>query len=95
MSGFQLLSNLIFIFFVFQKKAWHTIKTMVNLPVISPFKKRYSWVQLAGHTGKMDLQCVCLWSRDGSARKTVFQYFSISFLLVKRKQATSCNPVKL
>ncbi|XP_054491391.1 inositol-trisphosphate 3-kinase A isoform X1 [Agelaius phoeniceus] len=34
-----------------QKKAWHTIKTMVNLPVISPFKKRYSWVQLAGHTG--------------------------------------------
>ncbi|XP_032649777.1 inositol-trisphosphate 3-kinase A isoform X2 [Chelonoidis abingdonii] len=34
-----------------QKKSWHTIKTMVNLPVISPFKKRYSWVQLAGHTG--------------------------------------------
>ncbi|XP_054683456.1 inositol-trisphosphate 3-kinase A isoform X2 [Grus americana] len=34
-----------------EKKAWHTIKTMVNLPVISPFKKRYSWVQLAGHTG--------------------------------------------
>ncbi|XP_029767273.1 inositol-trisphosphate 3-kinase A [Terrapene carolina triunguis] len=33
------------------KKSWHTIKTMVNLPVISPFKKRYSWVQLAGHTG--------------------------------------------
>lgn len=25
---------------------------MVNLPVISPFKKRYSWVQLAGHTGE-------------------------------------------
>ncbi|KAK2103771.1 hypothetical protein P7K49_017627 [Saguinus oedipus] len=23
---------------------------MVNLPVISPFKKRYAWVQLAGHT---------------------------------------------
>ncbi|KAI1237892.1 hypothetical protein IHE44_0013984 [Lamprotornis superbus] len=37
-----------------QKKAWHTIKTMVNLPVISPFKKRYSWVQLAGHTGKKE-----------------------------------------
>uniref|UniRef100_A0A8C0BGG7 Kinase n=1 Tax=Buteo japonicus TaxID=224669 RepID=A0A8C0BGG7_9AVES len=51
MSGFQLLPNLMFLFFVFQKKAWHTIKTMVNLPVISPFKKRYSWVQLAGHTG--------------------------------------------
>lgn len=25
---------------------------MVNLPVISPFKKRYAWVQLAGHTGE-------------------------------------------
>ncbi|EPQ03989.1 Inositol-trisphosphate 3-kinase A [Myotis brandtii] len=24
---------------------------MVNMPVISPFKKRYAWVQLAGHTG--------------------------------------------
>uniref|UniRef100_A0A8D0BMS6 Kinase n=1 Tax=Salvator merianae TaxID=96440 RepID=A0A8D0BMS6_SALMN len=34
-----------------QKKAWQTLKTIVNLPVISPFKKRYSWVQLAGHTG--------------------------------------------
>uniref|UniRef100_A0A8B9PCB5 Kinase n=1 Tax=Apteryx owenii TaxID=8824 RepID=A0A8B9PCB5_APTOW len=50
-SEFQSLCNLIFPFSVFQKKAWHTIKTMVNLPVISPFKKRYSWVQLAGHTG--------------------------------------------
>lgn len=38
--------------FVFQKKAWQTLKTIVNLPVISPFKKRYSWVQLAGHTGE-------------------------------------------
>lgn len=55
MSGFQILPNLIFLFFVFQKKAWHTIKTMVNLPVISPFKKRYSWVQLAGHTGEMSI----------------------------------------
>lgn len=25
---------------------------MVNLPVMSPFKKRYAWVQLAGHTGE-------------------------------------------
>lgn len=24
----------------------------MNLPVMSPFKKRYSWVQLAGHTGE-------------------------------------------
>uniref|UniRef100_A0A2K6KG00 Kinase n=1 Tax=Rhinopithecus bieti TaxID=61621 RepID=A0A2K6KG00_RHIBE len=34
-----------------QKSHWQKIRTMVNLPVISPFKKRYAWVQLAGHTG--------------------------------------------
>lgn len=55
MSGFQILPNLTFLSFAFQKKAWNTIKTMVNLPVISPFKKRYSWVQLAGHTGEMNI----------------------------------------
>ncbi|XP_026306254.1 inositol-trisphosphate 3-kinase A, partial [Piliocolobus tephrosceles] len=33
------------------KSHWQKIRTMVNLPVISPFKKRYAWVQLAGHTG--------------------------------------------
>lgn len=36
----------------FQKSHWQKIRTMVNLPVISPFKKRYAWVQLAGHTGE-------------------------------------------
>ncbi|XP_072479976.1 inositol-trisphosphate 3-kinase A isoform X2 [Notamacropus eugenii] len=36
---------------VVQKNPWQKIRTMVNLPVISPFKKRYAWVQLAGHTG--------------------------------------------
>lgn len=35
-----------------QKSHWQKIRTMVNLPVISPFKRRYSWVQLAGHTGE-------------------------------------------
>ncbi|XP_072479975.1 inositol-trisphosphate 3-kinase A isoform X1 [Notamacropus eugenii] len=34
-----------------KKNPWQKIRTMVNLPVISPFKKRYAWVQLAGHTG--------------------------------------------
>ncbi|KAL0603071.1 Inositol-trisphosphate 3-kinase A, partial [Plecturocebus cupreus] len=34
------------------KSHWQKIRTMVNLPVISPFKKRYAWVQLAGHTGE-------------------------------------------
>ncbi|XP_019500388.1 PREDICTED: inositol-trisphosphate 3-kinase A [Hipposideros armiger] len=36
---------------VCQKSHWQKIRTMVNLPVISPFKRRYAWVQLAGHTG--------------------------------------------
>lgn len=36
----------------FQKSHWQKIRTMVNLPVMSPFRKRYSWVQLAGHTGE-------------------------------------------
>ena len=36
----------------FQKSHWQKIRTMVNLPVMSPFKKRYAWVQLAGHTGE-------------------------------------------
>uniref|UniRef100_A0A4X2KLK0 Kinase n=1 Tax=Vombatus ursinus TaxID=29139 RepID=A0A4X2KLK0_VOMUR len=36
---------------VVQRNPWQKIRTMVNLPVISPFKKRYAWVQLAGHTG--------------------------------------------
>ncbi|XP_075048871.1 inositol-trisphosphate 3-kinase A [Mixophyes fleayi] len=30
-------------------KSWQKIRTIVNIPVISPFKRR--WVQLAGHTG--------------------------------------------
>ncbi|XP_078515750.1 inositol-trisphosphate 3-kinase A [Lissotriton helveticus] len=35
-----------------QTRSWQKLKTIVNLPsIISPFKRRYSWVQLAGHTG--------------------------------------------
>ncbi|XP_047396717.1 inositol-trisphosphate 3-kinase A isoform X2 [Sciurus carolinensis] len=41
---------------VVQKSHWQKIRTMVNLPVMSPFKKRYAWVQLAGHTGKTYLE---------------------------------------
>ncbi|KAM9317937.1 inositol-trisphosphate 3-kinase Cb [Pholidichthys leucotaenia] len=33
-------------------KSWHKLKTMVNCsPFIVSFKKRYPWVQLAGHAG--------------------------------------------
>ncbi|KAM5129091.1 inositol-trisphosphate 3-kinase A [Mantella aurantiaca] len=31
------------------KKSWQKLRTIVNIPIISPFKRR--WVQLAGHNG--------------------------------------------
>lgn len=63
-----------------QKKAWHTIKTMVNLPVISPFKKRYSWVQLAGHTGERGIFGVFVSGvRMTAAWRTVFLCLLHSF----------------
>lgn len=92
MSGFQLLLNLMFLSFVFQKKAWHTIKTMVNLPVISPFKKRYSWVQLAGHTGETYVFSGIVFGVGmTTAQKTVFQCFSISIIQVKGRRKYHLN----
>lgn len=38
---------------------------MVNLPVMSPFKRRYSWVQLAGHTGEHHCRWVRLLRQEG------------------------------
>lgn len=43
-------------FFIFQSKSWHKLKTMVHWsPFVVSFKKRYPWVQLAGHAG----MCKC------------------------------------
>ncbi|XP_020649437.2 inositol-trisphosphate 3-kinase A isoform X1 [Pogona vitticeps] len=70
-----------------QKKAWQTIKTIVNLPVISPFKKRYSWVQLAGHTGSFK-------AADGG---TILKRYSDNeekcFQLLMKDPLCSCVPV--
>lgn len=39
-------------FWFFQNKSWHKLKTMVHWsPFVVSFKKRYPWVQLAGHAG--------------------------------------------
>ena len=38
--------------FFFQNKSWQKLKTMVHWsPFVVSFKKRYPWVQLAGHAG--------------------------------------------
>lgn len=37
---------------VSQNKSWQKLKTMVHFsPFVVSFKKRYPWVQLAGHAG--------------------------------------------
>lgn len=42
----------LFVFFFLQNKSWQKLKTMVQWsPFVVSFKKRYPWVQLAGHAG--------------------------------------------
>ncbi|XP_037756373.1 inositol-trisphosphate 3-kinase A isoform X2 [Chelonia mydas] len=69
-----------------QKKSWHTIKTMVNLPVISPFKKRYSWVQLAGHTGSFKA------ADSGTILKRFSDNEKECFELLMKDSLRSCVP---
>nr|XP_056707858.1 inositol-trisphosphate 3-kinase A [Euleptes europaea] len=70
-----------------QKKAWQTLKTIVSLPVISPFKRRYSWVQLAGHTASFK-------AADGG---TILKLYSENeekcFELLMKDRLYSCVPV--
>ncbi|XP_015285010.1 PREDICTED: inositol-trisphosphate 3-kinase A [Gekko japonicus] len=70
-----------------QKKAWQTIKTIVNLPVISPFKKRYSWVQLAGHTGSFKA------ADGGTILKRYSENEEKCFELLLNDRLYSCVPV--
>ncbi|XP_039179814.1 inositol-trisphosphate 3-kinase A [Crotalus tigris] len=70
-----------------QKKAWQTIKTIVNLPVISPFKKRYSWVQLAGHTGSFKA------ADGGTILKRHCENEEKCFKLLMKDSLRSCVPV--
>ncbi|XP_074854957.1 inositol-trisphosphate 3-kinase A isoform X2 [Carettochelys insculpta] len=69
-----------------QKNPWHTIKTMVNLPVISPFKKRYSWVQLAGHTGSFKA------AESGTILKRFSENEKECFELLMKDPLCSCVP---
>ncbi|KAG8126159.1 hypothetical protein E2320_021252 [Naja naja] len=69
------------------KKAWQTIKTIVNLPVISPFKKRYSWVQLAGHTGSFKA------ADGGTILKRYCENEEKCFELLMKDSLRSCVPV--
>ncbi|XP_060118303.1 inositol-trisphosphate 3-kinase A [Heteronotia binoei] len=70
-----------------QKKAWQTIKTIVNLPIISPFKKRYSWVQLAGHTGSFKA------ADGGTILKRYSENEEKCFELLRKDRLYSCVPV--
>uniref|UniRef100_A0A8C5SVC4 Kinase n=1 Tax=Laticauda laticaudata TaxID=8630 RepID=A0A8C5SVC4_LATLA len=70
-----------------QKKAWQTIKTIVNLPVISPFKRRYSWVQLAGHTGSFKA------ADGGTILKRHCENEEKCFELLMKDSLRSCVPV--
>ncbi|ETE61586.1 Inositol-trisphosphate 3-kinase A, partial [Ophiophagus hannah] len=70
-----------------KKKAWQTIKTIVNLPVISPFKKRYSWVQLAGHTGSFKA------ADGGTILKRHCENEEKCFELLMKDSLRSCVPV--
>ncbi|XP_044292375.1 inositol-trisphosphate 3-kinase A [Varanus komodoensis] len=70
-----------------QKKAWQTIKTIVSLPVISPFKKRYSWVQLAGHTGSFKA------ADPGTILKRYSENEEKCFELLMKDPLSSCVPV--
>ncbi|XP_029454479.1 LOW QUALITY PROTEIN: inositol-trisphosphate 3-kinase A [Rhinatrema bivittatum] len=55
-------------------KSWQKIKTIVNLPIISPFKRRYSWVQLAGHTGSFKAAaCGTILKRLSENEKVCFE----------------------
>lgn len=40
------------LFAAFQSKSWRKIKNMVQWsPFVMSFKKKYPWIQLAGHAG--------------------------------------------
>uniref|UniRef100_A0A8D0GAY4 Kinase n=1 Tax=Sphenodon punctatus TaxID=8508 RepID=A0A8D0GAY4_SPHPU len=69
-----------------QKKTWQTIKTIVNLPIISPFKKRYSWVQLAGHTGSFKA------ADSGTILKRFSENEKRCFELLMQDPLCSCVP---
>ncbi|XP_069494931.1 inositol-trisphosphate 3-kinase A isoform X2 [Ambystoma mexicanum] len=68
-------------------KSWHKLKTIVNLTsLISPFKSRYSWVQLAGHTGSFKA------AASGTILKRLSENEKQCFELLMKDTLSSCVP---
>ncbi|XP_068110114.1 inositol-trisphosphate 3-kinase A-like [Hyperolius riggenbachi] len=65
-------------------KSWQKIRTIVNIPVISPFKRR--WVQLAGHTGSFKA------AAGGTILKRYSENEKNCFELLKNDVLASCAP---
>ncbi|XP_018087712.1 inositol-trisphosphate 3-kinase A isoform X2 [Xenopus laevis] len=65
-------------------KSWQKIRTMVNIPVFSPFKRR--WVQLAGHTGSFKA------AANGTILKRYSENEKNAFELVMKDSLGHCVP---
>eukprot|EP00079_Xenopus_tropicalis_P010498 XP_002935396.2 PREDICTED: inositol-trisphosphate 3-kinase A [Xenopus tropicalis] len=65
-------------------KPWQKIRTMVNIPVFSPFKRR--WVQLAGHTGSFKA------AANGTILKRYSENEKNAFELVMKDSLVHCVP---
>ncbi|OCT68641.1 inositol-trisphosphate 3-kinase A [Xenopus laevis] len=65
-------------------KSWQKIRTMVNIPVFSPFKRR--WVQLAGHTGSFKA------AANGTILKRYSENEKNAFELVMKDSLVHCAP---
>ncbi|XP_063803261.1 inositol-trisphosphate 3-kinase A-like [Pseudophryne corroboree] len=65
-------------------KSWQKIRTIVNIPVISPFKRR--WVQLAGHTGSFKA------AAGGTILKRYSENEKICFELLMNDSLAVCVP---
>ncbi|KAG8449514.1 hypothetical protein GDO86_016237 [Hymenochirus boettgeri] len=65
-------------------KSWQKIRTMVNIPIFSPFKRR--WVQLAGHTGSFKA------AANGTILKRYSENEKNCFELLMDDPLVSCVP---
>ncbi|CAI9531510.1 unnamed protein product, partial [Staurois parvus] len=67
-----------------QNKSWQKLRTIVNIPVISPFKRR--WVQLAGHNGSFKA------AAGGTILKRYSENEKNCFELLMKDILASCVP---
>lgn len=83
----HMFSKEICFFSSFQNKSWQKLKTMVHWsPFVVSFKKRYPWVQLAGHAGMM--KCTVHMSAHNNSTLAVFNLHSVSFTKVTSRLGT-------